>query len=208
MAEKPFPRPALVVAALFLAGAVAAASPGGTASAAESPVVVGIRGGVDVVAASQYTNQPESVTGDLFVRFFPGPSVAVEATVGYRSASYDQASGLSSSSFSIRQVPIMAGAAWVFLPGQAFRPRLGAGIAVLPTRTKSTTSLSPGREETFETSSTVIGGYVEGGLQAPIQEKLMAEVSFRYVLNPVPQESGKPSSQNYFSALFGLSARF
>ena len=194
---------------LFLpAMLVAAFSTIVAAKGAAAEVIVGIRGGVDVVPSSQYSNQPETVSGDLFVRFFPAPSLAVEATVGYRSASYSQSNGLGSSSFSITQVPLMAGAAWVFSPGQSFRPRIGAGLAVLPTRTKSTTSLAPGHEESFETSPTVLGGYAEGGVQAQIYENLTGEASFRYVLNPVPKESGRPSSQNYYTALFGFSARF
>jgi hypothetical protein len=191
-------------ATLFVA-ALSAVAP---ASAAAGEVTVGIRGGVDGAIASQSSSQPESVSGDLFVRIFPAPSLAMEATVGYRSASSTRGSGPGSTSFSITQVPVMAGAAWVFSPGSAFRHRIGAGLAVLPTKTRSTTTLAPGREESFETSSTVLGGYAEAGLQARMYENLTGEASLRYVLNPIPQETGRPSSQNYVTAFFGFSARF
>lgn len=194
--------------AQLLIGVAAAATVNGAAIAAESPIVVGLRGGVETVAASKYSNQPEGTAGDLFVRLFLNRSVAVEAAAGYRSTSYRQAERGTPTSFSMTQVPLTAGAAWVFSPGQTFRPRLGAGIAVLLTKTKATTTLLPNREEAVETSTTVVGGYAEGGAQLPIYENLTADVLFRFVLNPVPLESDRPSSQNYFSALFGLSARF
>lgn len=97
--------------ASFLLVVAAAASAGGTAMAVEKPVVVGIRGGVEAVAASMYSSQPEGVSGEFFVRLFLSPSFTLEAAAGYRSTSYTHREGLTSTSFSMTQVPFTAGAA-------------------------------------------------------------------------------------------------
>jgi hypothetical protein len=193
-----------------LAGAVAWASGAlaAEAQAVEKPLVVGVRGGMDVVQGAGSSKQPDTGTVEVFVAWSFTDSFSVEASAGYRDSTYTDSAGGRTASFSLTQYPILAGPVWTLLPKAFFSVRLSAGVAFLPTRTAWTESGIGEHGTILETSSTVVGGFAGVASRVAVLENLFADIGFRYVLNPVPSESGRPTTQNYFSAMVAFSSRF
>ena len=174
--------------------------------AADPRFVLGIVGGIDLSGTAQL--QPATASGEIFGRLFLGRNLALEASVGTRHSTYTDTSSTLTTTFDVRQTPVALGATWVFQAGQDFRLRAGGGAVISSTRTTATATLVPSPPETIQTSSTVVGPYVAFGAQLPLVDKVTLEVLLRYVWNPIPASTGRPTGQDYFWGMFGLSLPF
>ena len=176
--------------------------------AVDRPLAIGIRGGVEIVAASEYQNQPDSPAVELFVRWSFSPSLSAEVSAGYRKSSFTQVQGGQTTAFSLTQMPILAGAAWNLLPAGPIAIRAGAGAAIFPSRTTWTQAAPGGREERVEMTTTGFGGYAGLTSEMALFDNLFVDVGVRFFWNPLPAETGRPTTQNYFSVAAGFSSRF
>lgn len=176
----------------------------GAARAADPRLYVGAHLSVDILTAEAYANQSATAAGDLFVRWAAGRNVALEASVGYRRSSASETRNGVSNGFTLKQVPVSVGAAWLFFAGQEFRPWIGAGAVVAPSESTATAAVFPSPETTRSISETVLGGYGELGARLPLVDRLLLDVRARWVYNPVPSSMAAPAAQDYLWGSVGL----
>ena len=175
--------------------------------ATDVPPLVGARVGVEVTSESTY---PTSLVPEIFARFFPASSVAVEVGLGYRYNKYYYGGGAYGNDYSITQVPLTIGAHFVPAATGAFSTSLGVGIHVALTRDAYSTYSGyppPARYSSGERTLVVLGAFGQLGIQVSLGRALFGDLTARYVINPVTSGIGYPQNQDYCRVQLGLGAK-